>query len=124
MKRLGILAVLAACGGGDDGEPPLAQVEMQLEGLAVNDASIFAIDTQDNKVVEINLVDGSVKGKLPSNGAVSEVVAAGAWVAWIEAEGTGKVIMRRKADGTTIESTRAVTATPKILAAAEGLFYS
>ncbi len=122
MKRL-VLVLLAACGGGDDGAPPLAEIKASLSHLAVNDTSIFAIDTSDNKVLEIGLADGAMIGKLPANGAVSELAAQGGWVAWIEAEGTGKVIKRRRADGM-IESMRAATPTPKILASAEGLFYS
>ena len=124
MKRLASVLVVAACGGGgDSGDPPLAEIDASLEALAVNDTSLFAIDSADKKVVEIKLLDGSVVGKLPSNGVVSDLVARGGWVAWIEAEGSGKLIRRRKLDGT-IESTRAQTAAPKILASAEGLFYS
>lgn len=124
MKRLAWVLVVAACGGGgDSGEPPLAEVEGTLEALAVNDTSLFAIDSADKKVLEINLADGAVIGKLPSSGVVSDLVARGGWVAWIEAEGTGKLIRRRKADGM-IESTRAQTPAPKILASQEGLFYS
>lgn len=122
MKRLALVLV-AACGGGDSGEPPLAEVEATLESLAVNDTSFFAIDSKDKSVLEIGLVDGAVIGKLPTMGAVSDLVAHGGWVAWIEAEGTGKLIRRRKVSGM-IESTRAQTTTPKILASSEGLFYS
>ena len=124
MKRLAIIVGLAACGGGDSGEPPLAEVQAQLKQLAVNESSIFAIDAKDNSLVELSLVDGSMIGKVPTSGAVSEVVAHGKWVAWVEAEGTGKLIARRKSDGTTLESHRASTAAPKILATAEGLFFS
>ncbi|HLL21597.1 MAG TPA: hypothetical protein VK427_05670 [Kofleriaceae bacterium] len=121
--RLAWLAALAACGGGDDGDPPLAEVNAQLSQLAVNDASLFAIDAKDSSVLELALADGKVVGKLPSTGAVSALVAHGSWVAWIETEGTGKVIRRRKTDGM-LESLRAQTPSPKILASAEGLFYS
>ncbi len=124
MKRLAAIAILAACGGGDDGgDPPLAEVDAQLKQLAVNDTSFFAIDAKDNAVIEIGLVDGALIGKLPSAGAVSELAAQGKWVAWIEAEGNGKLIRRRQAGGM-IESIRATTNTPKIVATAEGLFYS
>ncbi|MDQ3340145.1 MAG: hypothetical protein M4D80_33730 [Myxococcota bacterium] len=123
MKRLALVLVAACGGGGDSGDPPLAEVEATLEALAVNDASFFAIDSKDKSVIEIGLVDGVLIGKLPTNGAVSELVAQGGWVAWIEAEGSGKLIRRRKVDGM-IESTRAQTAAPKIIATSEGLFYS
>ena len=123
MKRLAIILAVAACGGGDSGEPPLAEIQSPLKQLAVNESSIFAIDTKDGKIVELGLLDGALVGKLPTNGAVSELVAHGKWVAWIEAEGTGKLIVRRKLDGT-LESHRAQTASPRILAAAEGLFFS
>lgn len=123
MKRIAILVGLAACGGGDSGEPPLAEVEAQLKQLAVNDTSIFAVDAKDNSIVELSLVDGSMVGKVPTSGAVSELVAHGKWVAWVEAEGSGKLIARRKTDGM-LESHRASTAMPKILATAEGLFFS
>jgi hypothetical protein len=123
MKRLALVLVAACGGGGDSGDPPLAEVEATLEALAVNDTSFFAIDSKDKSVIEIGLVDGVLIGKLPTNGAVSELVATGGWVAWIEAEGTGKLIRRRKVGGT-IESTRAQTAAPRILATSEGLFYS
>lgn len=124
MTRLAWLGVLAACGGGGDGgEPPLAEIDAELGALAVNDGSFFAIDATDSSVIEIALADGALIGKLPTAGAVSALVARGGWVAWIEAEGTGKVIKRRRADGT-VESNRATTPAPEILAADEGLFYS
>jgi len=124
MKRLGLLVALVGCGGGgESGEPPLAEIDAQLTALAVNDTSLFAIDAKDSSVVEIGLLDGALIGKLPSNGAVSELVAQGGWVAWVETEGSGKLIRRRKTGGM-IESTRAQTAAPKILATSEGLFYS
>jgi hypothetical protein len=124
MKRLAMV-VLAACGGGgDSGEPPLAEVEAPLGMLAVNDTSIFAVDTMTNAVVELSIVDGAMIGKLPSNGVVSDLVATGKWVAWIEPEGSGKLMRRRKIDGTSFESMRATTTEPKILASSEGLIYS
>jgi hypothetical protein len=123
MKWLALVLVAACGGGGDSGEPPLAEVDATLEGLAVNDTSFFAIDSKDKSVLEIGLLDGALIGKLPTNGAVSELVAQGGWVAWIEVEGSGKLIRRRKVGGM-IESTRAQTATPRIVASSEGLFYS
>jgi hypothetical protein len=124
MKRLAFVLVLGACGGEEESaDPPLAEVAAPLEKLAVNDMSIFAIDTTDKKILELDLATGMMVGKLPSNGAVSELVAHGAWVAWIEAEGNGKLVQRRKANGT-VESFRATTTSPKIVATAEGLFFS
>jgi len=123
MKRLALVALVAACGGGDSGEPPLAEVDATLTSLAVNDTSVFAIDAKDATVIELALVDGAMIGKLPTTGAVSELAARAGWVAWIEAEGNGKLIRRRKPGGM-IESMRATTPTPKILASSEGLFYS
>lgn len=116
---LSLIVTVAACGGGDSGPPPLAEVSGSLKQLAINDTSLFAIDTTDSKVYEIGL-DGTVIGKLPTTGAVSEVAAAGNWVAWVEVEGSGKIINRRV--GTAIESMR--TFAPHIVGSAEGLFYS
>lgn len=123
MKRLGLVAALAACGGGDSGEPPLATVDAQLGALAINNVSFFAVDKVDSKVVEISLADGMTIGKLPSTGAVSEVAAFGTMVAWVEVEGSGKVIKRRKAGGA-VDSTRPQTSMPKIIATADGVIYS
>jgi hypothetical protein len=124
MKSLaiGVLVVGACGGGGDSGEPPLAEIDGSLQKLAVNDGSVFAIGAA-NAIVEIDRADGALVGMLPANGAVSDLAAHGAWVAWIETEGSGKVIKRRKSDGA-IESHRATTMAPRILATAEGLFYS
>jgi hypothetical protein len=123
MKRLGLVAALAACGGGDSGEPPLATVEAQLGALAINNTSLFAIDKADSKVMEIGLADGVTIGKLPSTGAVSDVAAFGTMVAWIEVEGSGKVIKRRKANGT-VDATRPQTSMPRVIATADGVIYS
>jgi len=121
MKMLvcGICA-LTACGD-EPAElpPPLAEVPGTLGRLAVNDVSIFAIDAADSSLIEIGL-DGTIVGKLPTQGAVSEVVAFGDWVGWIEAEGTGQLVRKRR--NAMIESTR--TFTPHIVATSEGLFYS
>ena len=116
-----IAIALAACGGTDDdsGPPPLAEVEGTLAHLAINDTSVFAIDTRDKSLVEIGL-DGTVKGKLMTRDAVLEVVAHGDWVAWIEVEGSGKIIRRRR--NGMFESMRPFD--PHIAASAEGLFYS
>jgi hypothetical protein len=115
-----IAIALAACGGSEDaGPPPLAEVPGTLQHLAVNDTSIFAIDTTDSSLVELGL-DGALIGKVMTRDAVSEVVAYGDWVAWVEAEGNGKIIRRRRAGK--FESMRPFA--PHIAASAEGLFYS
>lgn len=115
-----IAIALAACGGTEEsGPPPLAEVPGTLAHLAVNDTSLFAIDTTDNSLVEIGL-DGTLIGKVMSRDAVSEVVAYGDWVAWVEVEGSGKIIRRRR--NGMFESIRPFT--PHIAASPEGLFYS
>ncbi len=111
---------LVGCADEPSGPPPLATVPGTLGRLAVNDTSLFAVDSTDSSLIEIGL-DGTVVGKLPTMGAVSEVVAFANWVAWIEVEGTGKIVRRRKASGM-IESAR--TLAPHIVATAEGLVYS
>lgn len=119
MRGTWIAIAVAACGSEDAGAPPLAEVPGTLQHLAVNDTSLFAIDARDSSLVELGL-DGALIGKLPTRGAVSEVVAYGDWVAWIEAEGSGQIIRRRR--NGMLESMRPIT--PHIAASAEGLFYS
>ena len=115
-----IAIALAACGGTEEsGPPPLAEVPGTLAHLAVNDTSLFAIDTRDSSLIELGL-DGTVIGKLDTRDVVSEVVAHADWVAWVEKEGSGKIIRRRR--NGMFESMRPFT--PHIAATAEGLFYS
>ena len=120
MTRGFLIALLVTACGSDPAEPPaLVKVPGKLTKLAVNDTNIFAINGSDNTLIEISL-DGTLFTPLPTNGAVSEVVAAGDWVAWLEAEGTGKVIRRRRAG--VIESLR--TFESHIVATPEGVYYS
>lgn len=115
-----IAIALAACGTEEvPGPPPLAEVPGTLAHLAVNDTSLFAIDTRDSSLVELGL-DGTLIGKLDTRDAVTEVVAHGDWVAWVEVEGSGKIIRRRR--NGMFSSMRPFT--PHIAASAEGLFYS
>ncbi|MCW5807726.1 MAG: hypothetical protein KIT31_35565 [Deltaproteobacteria bacterium] len=114
-----LIATLAACGG-EDREPPFAEVPGQIGSLAVNDTSLFGIDAMGG-IVEINLADAAIVGMLPTLAAAKEIVAAADWVAWIEPEGTGNVVRRRRGDGT-VESTR--TFEPHLAARATGLFFS
>src|SRR5262245_4681316 len=90
-----IAIALAACGGDESGLPkPIAKVPGTLKSLAVNDASLFGIDAT-NAVIEVGL-DGTLREKLPTRDVPSEVVAQSDWVAWIEVEGSGKIIRRRR----------------------------
>jgi hypothetical protein len=114
-----LLVALSACAADDTGPPPLAVVQGKLGRIAVNTTSMFAIDTTDNSLVELGL-DGSMIGKLPTAGAVSDVAAAGDLVAWVEAEGTNKHVKRRKAG--VVETLP--TFTPHIVVTADGVFYS
>ncbi|MBL0217216.1 MAG: hypothetical protein IPQ07_25485 [Myxococcales bacterium] len=117
----GLLLLLALSGCTDEasGPSPFATVPGTLGKLAINDTSIFAIDTSTNTIVELGL-DGSMIGKLPTVGPVSELAAAGDLVAWVETEGTRKNVRRRKAG--VVETLS--TFSPHIAATAEGLFYS
>ncbi len=121
LRHHGLLLLLAftACTDEDSGPPPIAKVPGKLGKLAVNATSIFAIDTADNTVVELGL-DGSMIGKLPSVGPVSDLAAAGDLVGWVETEGTRKNVKRRKAG--TVETLS--TFSPHVVATTEGLFYS
>jgi hypothetical protein len=114
-----LLVALSACAADDAGPPPLAVVQGKLGRIAVNTTSMFAIDMTDNSLVELGL-DGSMIGKLPTAGAVSDVSAAGDLVAWVEAEGTNKHVKRRKAG--VVETLP--TFAPRIVTTVDGLFYS
>lgn len=122
MTRLAWLSIVIVAACSDDAppkDPPLAEVPSPLERLAVNDSSLFAIDTRDRTLVEIGR-DGTLTGTVPTAGPVTDVVAAADWVAWIETEGTGFVIKRRK--GGMTSSQRAIA--PHIVATTDGLVYS
>jgi hypothetical protein len=114
-----LICALVACSEEDTGPPPLAEVEGHLQSITVNDTSIFALDGNDSTVVELT-IDGMLVGKLPNNNIAVEVVAQGDWVAWVEKEGTGYIVRRRKAG--MVESLRLFA--PRIVASQEGLFYS
>ncbi len=121
MKPVLFVFALAACG--TDAPPlptPIASVPGTLAALAVNDTSLFAIDTDTNTLLEIGL-DGTVKPLLPTVGPIRELTATGNLVAWVETEGTGTVVKRRVAAGA-IESQRTFDA--HVIANANGLFYS
>jgi hypothetical protein len=123
MSRLALLVLLVAVGCTDDsGPPPLAKVPGKLGKIAVGTSSLFAIDTGDSTLVEINLADGAVIGKLTTVGAVTEVSAAGDLVAWVEKEGNNGKVKRRKAG--TVDTLGTLTFAPRILATDEGVFYS
>lgn len=114
-----LLLALSGCSDEDSGPPPFATVPGTLGKLAINDQSIFAIDTTDGSIVELG-IDGTMVGKLPTIGPVSDLVAAGDLVAWVETEGTRKNVRRRKAGVVETLSTFA----PKLVATTEGVFYS
>ena len=116
-----LLVLAVGCSGGDDGPAPLAKVPSKLGKLAVGGASIFAIDTTDNTIVELGL-DGSMIGKLPTVGAVTELSAAGDLVAWVEKEGNNGKLKRRKAGA--VEALGTLTFTPQPMATSEGVVYS
>ncbi len=122
MTRHGLLVVLAlsACGDGDSGPPPLATVTGKLGTIAVNNTSIFAIDTTDDTIIELGL-DGSMIGKLPTVMKVTDLAAAGDIVGWVEVEGSHQIVQRRKAG--VVETLPTLTFTPHIVATTEGLFY-
>jgi hypothetical protein len=65
MKLAGIAVAVAACGG-DDGPalpPPIAEIPGTLQKLAVNDTSMFSIDTDTGDLLELGL-DGTLIGTL------------------------------------------------------------
>jgi hypothetical protein len=119
LRPLVVLLALSGCTDDASGPPPLAEVSGKLSKLAVNDASLFAIDATDGSLVELGL-DGSMIGKLETFGPVTEVAAAGDVVAWVETEGTRKNVRRRKAGMIETLSTFA----PHIVVTSEGVFYS
>ncbi|MBA3461213.1 MAG: hypothetical protein H0T46_14710 [Deltaproteobacteria bacterium] len=123
MSRLAFLVLLVAVGCTDDsGPPPLAKVPGKLGKIAVGTSSLFAIDTTDNTIVEINIADGSVIGKLTTVGAVTDLSAAGDLVAWVEKEGNNGKVKRRKAGA--IDALGTLTFMPRVLVTDEGVFYS
>ena len=123
MSRLALLVLLAAVGCTDDsGPPPLAKVPGKLGKIAVGTSSLFAIDTTDNTIIEINIADGAVIGKLMTVGAVTDLSAAGDLVAWVEKEGNNGKVKRRKAGA--IDALGTLTFMPHILVTDEGVFYS
>lgn len=119
----GVLLVMlvSACGTEDSGPPAIAKVPGKLGTIAVNNTSIFAIDTTDDTVVELGL-DGSMIGKLPSQMKVTDLAAAGDIVAWVEVEGSHQIVQRRKAG--VVETLATLTFAPRIVATTEGIFYS
>lgn len=116
-----LLVLAVGCSGGDDGTPPLAKVSGKLGKLAVGSTSILALDTGDHTIVELGL-DGSMIGKLPTVGAVTELSAAGDLVAWVEAEGNNGKLKRRKAG--VVEALGTLTFAPKPIVTSEGIVYS
>lgn len=116
---IALALALAACAEESSLPPPIAEVPGRLEQLAVNDTAIFGIDSQDSSLIEVYL-DGTIGDKLPTLGTVSEVVAYGDWVAWVETEGSGKVVRRRR--NGVVESVRPLD--PHIVATPEGVVYS
>jgi hypothetical protein len=122
MKAAAVL-VVAACGGDEGGvplPPPIAELPTTLSRLAVNDTSIFSLDVDAAELVELGL-DGTPLGTLPTAGEVTGLVARGDVVAWVEIEGSGTVIKRRRGAGA-VESLRTFDA--HVIANADGLFYS
>lgn len=122
MKAMISLAVLGACGG-DSGvplEPPLVEIPGTVDRIAINDTSVFVREVTTNALIELGH-DGSMIGTLTTAGDVRELAAAGDLVAWVEVEGTGTVIKRRRGAGA-IESQRTFDA--HIVANLDGLFYS
>ncbi len=123
MKAMISLAVLGACGGngGVALEPPLIELPGTVDRIAINDTSIFVREATANALIELDH-DGSMIGTIPTIGDVRELAAAGDLVAWVEVEGTGTVIKRRRGAAGAIESQRTFDA--HIVANLSGLFYS
>ncbi|MBA2540381.1 MAG: hypothetical protein H0V17_12145 [Deltaproteobacteria bacterium] len=118
-----ITIAIGACGGDEPGvplAPPIAQIPATLSRLAINDTSMFSIDLDAGELIELGL-DGSSIGTLPTAGEVTELAAHGDLVAWVEIEGTGTVIKRRRG-ANPIESHRTFDA--HLIANADGLFFS
>jgi hypothetical protein len=123
MKAMISLAVLGACGGDSDGvalDPPLVELPGTVDRLAINDSSLFVREVGANALIEFAL-DGTMIGTLPTAGDVRELAAAGDLVAWVEVEGTGTVVKRRRGAGA-VESQRTFDA--HVIVNREGLFYS
>lgn len=123
MKAMIPLAVLAGCGGSEPTSelpPAIAEVVGAVDRVAINDSSLFVHESDANTLVELGL-DGTVIGELPVAGEVLELAAAGDIVAWVEVEGTGTVIKRRRGGGS-IESQR--TFDGHVVVNADGVFFS
>jgi len=116
-----LLLVVSACGTDDSGPPAIAKVSGKLGTIAVNNTSIFAIDTTDDSIIELGL-DGTMIGKLPTTMKVTGLAAAGDVVGWVEVEGSHSIIQRRKAG--TYDTLGTLVFTPSIVATIEGVFYS
>lgn len=125
MKARWIVIAAAACGGGEEGvslPPPLAEIPGTLSKLAINEGSLFSIDVETNALLELTHA-GEPIGTLPTTGEVIQLVARGDLVAWVEAEGTGTVVKRRRGGvDAPIESQRTFEA--HVVATEDGLFYS
>jgi len=122
-KTVVVVAMIGACGGDDPGTPvppPIAEIPATLSRLAVNDTSMFSIDLDAGELIELGL-DGAPIGTLPTVGEVTALVAHGDLVAWVEIEGSGTVIKRRRG-ANPIESHRTFDA--HVIANADGLFFS
>jgi hypothetical protein len=121
MRWLLLVLAVSACSDEDSGPPPIAKVPGKLGTIAVNNTSIFAIDTTDDSIIELGL-DGTMIGKLPTVMKVTDLAAAGDIVGWVEVEGSHQIVQRRKAG--VVETLATLTFAPKIVATTEGIFYS
>jgi len=127
MKRAGVIVgvgFVVSTGCGSDGPAlpePIAEVPGTLGAMAVNDTSIFAIDTDAGTLIELGR-DGTLRDPVSTTGTVLEVAASGDTVVWVEVEGSGTVVKRRVGADGAIESQRTFDA--HVAATDEGVFYS